>query len=397
VLEASMVVVGDELLGGYVTDVNSPLLAQRLRDHGVPLTCVHTVADDLAAIDEALTLELAHARPRLIVTSGGIGSTPDDLTYEAVAASLGLELVEDPTMATRIAEVLAWSAEQGVEVTDAFAWHVGRMARIPAGSRLLHRPDGWAPGVLVDVDGGLEAGGAGGGPMTRRLLFVHAHPDDEASKGAATAARYVDDGAEVVLVTCTGGEAGDVLNPSAEASPPERWRDPGRELEAAVAAIGFTRTHELGYVDSGYHEDPADGPRGHLLARPLDEPSRTLAALVRRERPHVVVTYPEDGGYPHPDHIMNHLVTMRALELAEDPDADLGDHLGAELPPWRVPRSTPPRPSRASVPGVDRLVGAHAGEVAAGHLDERLVAVHRGPSSRSAGRCAPARRAGAAA
>jgi molybdenum cofactor synthesis domain-containing protein len=156
-----MVVVGDELLGGYVTDVNSPLLAQRLRDHGVPLTCVHTVADDLAAIDEALTLELHHPRPRLIVTSGGIGSTPDDLTYEAVAASLGLELVEDPTMAERIAEVLAWSAEQGVEVTDAFAWHVGRMARIPAGSRLLHRPDGWAPGVLVDVDGGLEAGGAG--------------------------------------------------------------------------------------------------------------------------------------------------------------------------------------------------------------------------------------------
>lgn len=156
-----MVVVGDELLGGYVTDVNSPLLAQRLREHGVPLTCVHTVADDLAAIDEALTLELRRARPRLIVTSGGIGSTPDDLTYEAVAASLGLALVEDPTMAERIDEVLAWSVEQGVEVTDEFAWHVGRMARIPAGARLLHRPEGWAPGVLVDVDGGLEAGGAG--------------------------------------------------------------------------------------------------------------------------------------------------------------------------------------------------------------------------------------------
>lgn len=156
-----MLVVGDELLSGYVTDVNSPLLAQRLRDHGVPLTCVHTVADDLAAIDEALSLELGHPRPRLIVTSGGIGSTPDDLTYEAVAASLGLPLVEDPTMAERIAEVLAWSVEQGVEVTDEFAWHVGRMARIPAGSRLLHRPQGWAPGVLVEVDGGLDAGGVG--------------------------------------------------------------------------------------------------------------------------------------------------------------------------------------------------------------------------------------------
>ncbi len=156
-----MLVIGDELLSGYVTDVNTPLLAQRLRDHGVPLTCVHTVADDLAAIDEALTLELSHPRPRLIVTSGGIGSTPDDLTYEAVAASLDRSLVEDPTMAGRIDEVLAWSAEQGVEVTEEFAWHVGRMARIPEGSRLLHRPHGWAPGVLVEVDGGMDAGGVG--------------------------------------------------------------------------------------------------------------------------------------------------------------------------------------------------------------------------------------------
>lgn len=155
-----MVVVGDELLSGYVTDVNSPLLAQRLRDHGVPLTCVHTVADDLAAIDEVLSLELARSRPRLVITSGGIGSTPDDLTYEAVAASLGLAVVEDPTMGERIDEVLAWSAAQGVDVTDEFAWHVRRMARIPAGSRLLHRPEGWAPGVQVDIDGGLDAGGA---------------------------------------------------------------------------------------------------------------------------------------------------------------------------------------------------------------------------------------------
>lgn len=156
-----MVVVGDELLSGFVTDANSPLLARRLRDHGVPLTCVHTVADDLAAIDEALQLELARSRPRLIVTSGGIGSTPDDLTYEAVASSLGLGVVEDPTMAERITQILDWSEAQGVEVTDAFAWHVGRMARVPEGSRMLHRPDGWAPGVLVEVDGGLDAGGAG--------------------------------------------------------------------------------------------------------------------------------------------------------------------------------------------------------------------------------------------
>jgi mycothiol S-conjugate amidase len=175
--------------------------------------------------------------------------------------------------------------------------------------------------------------------VTRRLLFVHAHPDDESSKGPATAAHYVDDGAEVVLVTCTGGDAGDVLNPKADPVPPEHMRATrARELQAAVAAIGFTRTHELGYLDSGYHEDPAEVAEGTFSRIPLDEPSSALAALLRRERPHVVVTYPEDGGYPHPDHIMNHLVTMRALELAADPGADLGDHLGAELAGWRVPK-----------------------------------------------------------
>ena len=175
--------------------------------------------------------------------------------------------------------------------------------------------------------------------MNRRLLFVHAHPDDEASKGAATAARYVDDGAEVSLITCTGGEAGDVLNPGAGVAVPERMGDVrAQELAAAVAAIGFTRTYGLGYVDSGYHEDPADVPEGTFSRTPVDEPSRKVAAIIRNERPHVVVTYDEDGGYPHADHIMNHLVTMRGLELAEDPEADLGDESGGDLPAWRVPK-----------------------------------------------------------
>ncbi|HSK23465.1 MAG TPA: mycothiol conjugate amidase Mca [Egicoccus sp.] len=180
--------------------------------------------------------------------------------------------------------------------------------------------------------------------MNRRLMFVHAHPDDESSKGAATAARYVDEGAEVVLVTLTGGEAGEVLNPSAAAvAPEEMGATRARELAAAVAAIGFTRTYGLGYLDSGYHEDPDDVPAGSFARTSLDEPSARLAAIVRRERPQVVVTYPEDGGYPHPDHIMCHAVTMRALELAEDPHADLGalagsDEPGADATPWRVPK-----------------------------------------------------------
>ncbi len=158
-LEASLVVVGDEILGGYVTDTNSPWLADRLRDHGVPLARVHVVPDDAEAIDEALSAELARPSPRLVFTSGGIGSTPDDLTYEAIAASLGRDLVEDPHIGQRIEQALAWTRDQGMEVSDDFAWHLGRMARIPAGSRLLWREGGWAPGVVVDVDGGVDDGG----------------------------------------------------------------------------------------------------------------------------------------------------------------------------------------------------------------------------------------------
>lgn len=158
-LEASMIVVGDEILGGYVTDVNSPLLARVLREHGVTLRRVHVVGDDEAEIDEALSLELARPRPRLVLTSGGIGSTPDDLTYEAVAASLGRDLVTDPTIGAKVDGALAWSQSQGFDVSDGFAWHLFRMARIPAGSRLLERPGGWAPGVVVDVDGGSDAAG----------------------------------------------------------------------------------------------------------------------------------------------------------------------------------------------------------------------------------------------
>ncbi|MBW3658668.1 MAG: mycothiol conjugate amidase Mca [Actinobacteria bacterium] len=167
--------------------------------------------------------------------------------------------------------------------------------------------------------------------MTRRLMFVHAHPDDESSKGAATAARYVDEGAEVVLVTCTGGEAGEVLNPACEDVPPERMSAMREaELAAAVGIIGFTRTHQLGFHDSGYHEDPAGVPEGTFARTPVDEPATKLAEVIRAERPHVLVTYPEDGGYPHPDHIMCHEVSVRAVELAE-----VGDLAGE---PWRVPK-----------------------------------------------------------
>lgn len=157
-LEASMLVIGDEILGGFVTDTNSGWFADRLREHAIALSCIQTVPDDLAAIDQALTTELARPRPRLIVTSGGLGSTPDDITYEAVAASLGLGLVEDPTIAERIQGALEWTRDQGLAVDDAFEWHMMRMARVPEGATLLFEGN-WAPGVRIDVDDGVDADG----------------------------------------------------------------------------------------------------------------------------------------------------------------------------------------------------------------------------------------------
>jgi molybdenum cofactor synthesis domain-containing protein len=179
VLEASVVVIGDEILGGYVSDANSPWLADRLRAHGVPLTRVHVVPDEFDAIDEALQAELARSQPRLVLTSGGIGSTPDDITYEAIAASLGRELVEDPVISSRLDGALAWTREQGLEVTASFEWHLKRMARVPAGSRLLLHEAGWAPGVAIDVDGGMEDGGVTvvvlpGVPTQLRSIMVQA-------------------------------------------------------------------------------------------------------------------------------------------------------------------------------------------------------------------------------
>ncbi len=167
--------------------------------------------------------------------------------------------------------------------------------------------------------------------MSHCILFVHAHPDDESSKGAATAARYVDEGHRVVLVTLTGGEAGEVLNPSAAPVEARDMPDVRREeLAAAAEVIGFSARYELGFLDSGYHEDPTGVPEESFASTPVDEAAEPLAEVIREERPDVVVTYPEDGGYPHPDHVMCYEVTVRAIDLAEDPDAAIAGE------PWRV-------------------------------------------------------------
>jgi mycothiol S-conjugate amidase len=163
--------------------------------------------------------------------------------------------------------------------------------------------------------------GCGDGPL--RLMAVHAHPDDESSKGAATMAKYVRQGVEVLVCTLTGGERGDILNKAMD-RPDIRENLPGirrAEMAAARDILGV-RQRFLGFVDSGLPEgDPLPPlPEGCFALQPLEVAARPLVRAVREFRPHVILTYDENGGYPHPDHIMTHKVSVEAFEAAADPD-----------------------------------------------------------------------------
>ena len=169
-----------------------------------------------------------------------------------------------------------------------------------------------------------------------RLLHVHAHPDDESSKGAATTARYVSEGVRVVVATCTGGELGSILNPALDrpdivANLPEVRR---REMDRARQILGVEQVW-LGFMDSGLPEgDPLPPlPEGCFALQDPEEAAAPLVQLIRELQPHVVTTYDEFGGYPHPDHIMCHKVTMAAVRQAAD--ATVRPDLG---PAWEVPK-----------------------------------------------------------
>lgn len=193
-LRVSLIVIGDEILAGFVRDTNSGWLAERLRGLGVPLERIVTVADDVGAIGEALHDELARPRPRAVVTSGGIGTTPDDLTLEAVAAALDRDLAEHPVLAERVDTVVAAAAARGAPLSEAHARSLRKMARVPAGATLLPGASGVAPGVVVELDGGLRdpanADGAAvvvlpGVPGEFRRLVEHAvEPALLAGRGA---------------------------------------------------------------------------------------------------------------------------------------------------------------------------------------------------------------------
>ena len=157
-----------------------------------------------------------------------------------------------------------------------------------------------------------------------RLMAVHAHPDDESSKGAATMARYTAEGERVRVVTCTGGERGSILNPKLAHDETILADMPAyrhREMAAAAEALGVEHVW-LGFVDSGLPEgDPLPPlPEGCFALVPLEESVGALVREIRTFRPHVMTTYNELGGYPHPDHIRCHEVSVAAFRAAADPE-----------------------------------------------------------------------------
>ena len=162
------------------------------------------------------------------------------------------------------------------------------------------------------------------------LLTVHAHPDDEASKGASTVARYHHEGVRCVLVCCTGGEEGEILNPAMDnAETAGRLAETrAAELARAAEAIGYDEVVMLGYRDSGMEGSDANSHPGCFASADLDEAVAKLVEVIRREQPQVVVTYPEDqSSYRHPDHLRVHDVTVPAFDRAGNADyrPDLGE------------------------------------------------------------------------
>ncbi|HLZ38432.1 MAG TPA: N-acetyl-1-D-myo-inositol-2-amino-2-deoxy-alpha-D-glucopyranoside deacetylase, partial [Mycobacteriales bacterium] len=173
----------------------------------------------------------------------------------------------------------------------------------------------------------------------RRLLLVHAHPDDETIGTGATMARYAAEGVGVTLVTCTLGEEGEILEPGLEHLAADREDRLGEhrigELAEAMRCLGVRDHRFLGgpgrWRDSGMMGLPTNDRPSCLWQADLDEATAALVSIVREVRPQVVVTYDENGGYGHPDHIQAHRVAVRAVDAAGDPA--YRPDLGA---PWRV-------------------------------------------------------------
>jgi N-acetyl-1-D-myo-inositol-2-amino-2-deoxy-alpha-D-glucopyranoside deacetylase len=220
--------------------------------------------------------------------------------------------------------------------------------------------------------------------MVRCLLAVHAHPDDETISTGGILARYAASGVRTVVVTCTGGEEGEISEMHL-ATPENLGQVRAFELANALRILRVQRSVALGYRDSGMADTPANQHDRSFLRANLEEATERLVRVIREERPQVVVTYDERGGYGHPDHVRAHQVTLAAFRASGDaarfPDAG---------PTWQAaklyyvlfPRSLAERFARAFAKhGIDAPfsapAGADAGEQASefGANDARVTTV----------------------
>ncbi|MEZ7003746.1 N-acetyl-1-D-myo-inositol-2-amino-2-deoxy-alpha-D-glucopyranoside deacetylase [Streptomyces sp. AD55] len=228
----------------------------------------------------------------------------------------------------------------------------------------------------------------------RRLLLVHAHPDDESINNGVTMARYAAEGAHVTLVTCTLGERGEVIPPeSAHLGGAALGEHRLGELTAAMRALGVDDFRLLGgpgrYADSGMMGLPDNDDPGCLWQADVDEAAGLLLDIVREVRPQVLVTYDPDGGYGHPDHVQAHRVAMRAAELAA-----AEGHAIAKVYWNRVPRSTAESAFarlREELPGLPFAEAAGVGDVPGVVDDERITTEIRGAGAAPAAKAAAMR------
>ena len=184
---------------------------------------------------------------------------------------------------------------------------------------------------------------------SRRLLLVHAHPDDETINNGATMAGYIEQGAAVTLVTCTRGEEGEVLVPSLAHHAAARNNTLGTyregELAAAMAELEVTDYQFLGaptrkYRDSGMMGTPPNEVPESFWQVDLEQAGLELVEIIRDRKPQVLISYDDFGGYGHPDHIKAHQVAMRAAELAADPEVGTGQAWEISKIYWSaIPRS----------------------------------------------------------
>ncbi|MFI6209465.1 N-acetyl-1-D-myo-inositol-2-amino-2-deoxy-alpha-D-glucopyranoside deacetylase [Streptomyces sp. NPDC051041] len=210
----------------------------------------------------------------------------------------------------------------------------------------------------------------------RRLLLVHAHPDDESINNGATMARYAAEGAHVTLVTCTLGERGEVIPPGlAHLSGPALGQHRAGELRDAMRALGVEDVRLLGgagrYGDSGMMGLPDNDDPACFWQADVDEAAALLVEVIREVRPQVLVTYDDNGGYGHPDHVQAHRVAMRAVELAEEAGCPV-----AKVYWNRVPRSVAEESFarlRDDLPGLPFTEAATVDDVPGVVPDERIT------------------------